>query len=93
MLPDHWRPWSRLLAGACAGVACVMALAVVVDALVLTEGERECLAMRDRGEAIRCLAVVDHARETGSVPGAVLLAILSGAASVLALEDAHRHLP
>lgn len=92
-MPDAYRPWARLLAGTCAAISCLMALAIVVDALVLTDGERRCLAMKEPAASATCLATVDRARETGSVPGAVLLALLSGAASILSLHDAHRSLP
>lgn len=92
-MPESLRPWARLLAGVCAGISCLMAVAIVADSLVLTDGERRCLALRDATASATCLATVDRARETGSVPGAVLLALLSGAASVLSLHDAGRSLP
>ena len=92
-MPDELRPWARLLAGTCAAISCLMALAIVTDALVLTEAEHNCLKLTDRQAAAGCLATADRARETQSVPGAILLAILSGAVSVLTIEDARRHLP
>lgn len=91
-MPENLRPWARLLAGTMAAVACAMATAVVVDSLTLTDGERRCLLLKDPRDSATCLATVDAARESGSVPGAVLLALASGVAAALSLHDAHSSL-
>jgi hypothetical protein len=69
-----------------------MSLAVVVDSVTLTDAERRCMIIRPGREAAECLAAVDAARGTDSVPGTVLLAAVSAISAGLMLKDAHQSL-